>query len=141
MTYAISAALQTAIYERLKADTVVVSTVGEAIYDAIPAGTRPDLYVSLGNEQVRDQSDMTGSGALHELVVRVVSEHSGFSRAKIAAAAVCDALHNADLNLSRGALVALQFHRGRASRVRTGEARQIDLTFRARVCDGTPVAP
>jgi hypothetical protein len=141
MTYAISAALQTAIFETLVTDPALTALVGDAVYDTVPSGQRPELYVSLGAEQVRDQSDTTGDGALHELAIRVVSDLTGFTRAKQAAAAVCDALHHADLTLSRGSLVFLQFHKGRAARVRSGEARQIDLTFRARVCDSAPVTP
>lgn len=141
MTYAISAALQTAIYEALVTDPAIVALVGDAVYDTVPAGPRPEVYVSFGTEQVRDQSDMTGAGALHEFVVRVVADESGFARAKGVAAAVSDALHNADLSLSRGTLVFLNFHRGRATRARTGDARQIDMTFRARVCDSASVTP
>lgn len=141
MTYAVSAALQSAIYEALQTDPDLTNLVGDAVYDAVPAGPRPEIYVALGAEQVRDQSDVTGDGALHELVIRVVSEQSGFARAKQAAAVVSDVLHNADLTLSRGNLVFLQFHKARATRARTGTARQIDLTFRARVCDGAPVTP
>ena len=136
MTYAVSAALQTAIYEALVTDPALTALVGDAVYDTIPSGPRPDLYVSLGTEQVRDQSDGTGAGALHEMIVTVVSDQSGFARAKEVAAAVSDALHNADLSLSRGVLVFLQFYRGRATRARNAETRRIDLTFRARVCDG-----
>lgn len=138
MTYAVSPALQTAIFETLATDPTIASYVGDAVYDTVPSGPRPDLYVSLGSEQVRDQSDVTGAGALHELVISVVSDLSGFARAKQVAAAVSDALHNADLALSRGNLVYLQFYRARATRARNNETRRIDLTFRARVCDGTP---
>lgn len=141
MTYAVSAALQSAIYEALQTDPDLTDLLGDAVYDTVPAGPRPEIYVALGAEQVRDQSDVTGDGALHELVIRVVSEQSGFARAKQAAAVVSDVLHNADLTLSRGNLVFLQFHKARATRARTGTARQIDLTFRARVCDGAPVTP
>ena len=141
MTYAVSAALQTAIFETLATDPAVTALVGDAVYDTVPSGPRPELYLALGPEQVRDQSDMTGAGALHEFVIRVVSETSGFARAKQVAAAVSDALHNADLTLTRGALVYLQFAKARATRARTGDARQIDLTFRARVCDGAPATP
>ena len=141
MTYAVSAALQTAIYETLVTDPGLTALIGDAVYDTIPSGPRPDIYVALGAEQVRDQSDATGSGALHELVISVVSDVAGFARAKQAAAAVSDALHNADLALSRGALVFLQFHRARATRARNNETRRIDLTFRARVCDGVSEIP
>ena len=141
MTYAISAALQTAVYETLVTDPGLTALVGDAVYDAIPSGARPGLYVAIGPEQVRDQSDATGAGALHEFVISVVSDHSGFARAKQVAAVVSDALHDGDLTLTRGNLVFLQFHRARATRARNAEARRIDLTFRARVCDRAPVTP
>lgn len=141
MTYAVSAALQTAIFETLVTDPALAALVGDAVYDALPSGQRPDLYISLGTEQVRDQSDTTGAGALHELVISVVAGQSGFARAKEAAAAVSDALHDADLPLTRGNLVFLQFHRARATRARNNDTRRIDLTFRARVCGGAPVTP
>lgn len=137
MTYALSAALQSAIFARLGSDVPLTDLVGDAIYDTVPVGSKPDLYVALGAEQVRDQSDKTGAGALHDLTISVVSDLSGFTRAKAAAAAVSDALHEADLSLSRGSLVFLNFYRARAVRARNGETRRIDLTFRARVCDST----
>lgn len=141
MTYAIAPALQAAVYDTLRAAPDVVALVGDAIFDTIPAGPRPELYLSLGPEQVRDRSDGSGSGALHLIVVSVFADHSGFTRAKALAAAVSDTLHDADLPLTRGALVFINFDRARAGRVRNGEMRRIDLTFRARVCDGAPAAP
>lgn len=137
MTYALSAALQSAVYARLRNDLPLANLVGDAIYDTLPAGPRPTLYVAFGPEQVRDQSDKTGAGALHDLTISVVSDASGFMRAKDVAAAVSDVLHDADLDLSRGSLVFMNFYRARAVRARNGETRRIDLTFRARVCDST----
>ncbi len=137
MSYAVSAALQAAIYQRLVGDPAVTALVGDAVYDTLPSGPRPELYVALGPEQVRDQSDKTGDGALHDLTISVVSDLSGFSRAKDVAGAVSDALHDADLTLSRGTLVFLNFYRARATRARSGETRRIDMTFRARVSDDT----
>ena len=74
---------------------------------------------------------------MHEFPVSVVTESAGFTLAKMAAAAVSDALVNADLSLSRGALVSLNFNKAKAARVGTGDIRQINLIFRARVADDT----
>ena len=63
MTYAIAAALQKAVFERLQADAGVTGLVADAIYDAIPPGIVGGTYVSLGPEDVRDASDDTGYGA------------------------------------------------------------------------------
>ena len=43
--------------------------VGGAIYDVVPAGEVPSIYVSLGPEDVRDASDQTGSGAEHRFAI------------------------------------------------------------------------
>lgn len=133
MSYAVSAALQAAIYARLSADPVLAGLVGTAIYDAPPAGRLPPLWVSLGAEEAQDRSDVTGSGAEHSLMVSVVGEATGFAQAKEAAAAISDALHGAALPLSRGRLVWMRFQRAKARQSGTG--RRIDMTFRARTQD------
>lgn len=135
MSYAIAAALQVAVYQRLLADSALGALVNGAIYDAVPAGALPPLYVSLGPEDVRDRSDKTGGGALHIFTVSVIGGAGGFAAIKEAAGAVSDALIDAPLALSRGTLVGLSFDRARARRVENGDLRRIDLTFRARVDD------
>lgn len=135
MSYAISAALQAAVFQTLSNDAGVAAQVGTAIYDALPGGSLPALYIVLGTEQVRDASDKTGRGALHDFTVSVVTEAAGFSSAKLAAAAVSDALVDAPLVLTRGTLVSLNFTKAKAARVGTGDMRQINLIFRARVAD------
>lgn len=133
MSYAVSAALQAAVYQRLLADPGVSTLVGGAVYDAVPPGEAPMTYVTLGPEDVQDASDMTGAGATHDFVVAVVTGEAGFHCAKEIAAAISDALSDAALVLERGALVALWFVRAKARRVEKGDTRRIDLTFRARV--------
>lgn len=135
MSYGVAPALQAAVYQRLAADTALAALVGPAIYDALPPGILPPLYVVIGPEVVRDRSDMTGNGAEHDFTVSVVTEAAGFASAKAAAAAVSDALIDAPLTLSRGHLVGLAFWRAQAARVGAGDQRQINLTFRARVDD------
>jgi hypothetical protein len=137
MTYGVAAALQTAVYQRLAADADLVALVGTDIFDAVPAGALPSLYVVLGSEDARDASDKTGGGALHQFTITVVTESAGFARAKAAAAAVSDALVDAPLSLSRGSLVSLNFYKAKAARVGSGAVRQINLIFRARVADDT----
>jgi hypothetical protein len=91
--------------------------------------------VALGPEVARDRSDKSGAGAEHEFTVSVVTDSAGFVSAKATAAAVSDALVDADLTLTRGQLVSLNFYRAVAARVGTGDKRQINLIFRARVED------
>lgn len=133
MSYAIGAALQAAVYQRLASDAALGALVGGAIYDSIPPGTATGTYVSLGPEDVRDASDQVGRGALHEFTVSVVTDQAGFQSAKSVAAAVSDALSDADLVLARGRLVGLWFLSARARRVEKADIRRIDVTFRARV--------
>ncbi len=136
MSYGMAAALQSAVYQHLQGDAGVSGLVGTAIYDALPPGGLPQTYVSLGPEDVRDRSDSTGDGALHRFTVSVVTESAGFGAAKSVAAAICDALVDADLSLSRGRLVGLWFERAVAKRTgKAGRIRRIDLRFRARVED------
>ena len=131
MSYASAAALQSAVYTALQGDPTVTALSGGAIYDAIPPGAVPGLYVSLGPETVRHRADKTGDGAMHDFAVRVISDGAGFGAAKELAVAISDALDAAPLPLSRGKLISLQFRR--ASARRAGTAREIDLWFRARI--------
>ncbi|GAB5436701.1 DUF3168 domain-containing protein [Falsiruegeria mediterranea] len=136
MSYGAAAALQSAVYDLLQADTAIEALVGDAIYDALPAGTLPQTYVLLGPEDVRDASDQTGQGARHRFTVTVMSEASGFASAKQLAVAIGDALRNASLTLTRGRVVGLWFERATARKTgSTGQFRQIDLRFHARVED------
>ena len=135
MSYGVSAALQAAIYQRLTGDAALAGLVGSEIYDIVPAGQVPPIYVSLGPENVRDRSDKTGRGAEHEFSVSIVTNAAGFHAAKEAGQAISDALIDAPLSLSRGSLVYLNFVRAKARRVQKGDVRRIDLTFRARVDD------
>ncbi|MCK8483829.1 DUF3168 domain-containing protein [Aliiroseovarius sp. S2029] len=135
MSYGVSAALQQAVYQRLTGDVALSTLVAGAIYDAVPAGIITGTYVSLGPEDVRERSDMTGHGAMHEITVSVVTDEAGFQSAKQVAAAVSDALVDASMTLARGQLVSLNFHRARARRVEDADVRRIDLFFRARVQD------
>ena len=135
MTYALSQGLQAAIYQRLTSYPPLRALVGPDVYDQVPPGLLPTLYVALGPEVVRDRSDATGRGSEHDVAVSVVTDGAGFSAAKAAAAAVSDALLGPTLALTRGRLVWLRFLRAQAARKGNGETRQIDLTFRARVED------
>ncbi|OUS20846.1 DUF3168 domain-containing protein [Litorivita pollutaquae] len=133
MSYVTSPALQAAVFSALSADPTVTGLVSGAIYDALPSGTLPSTYVSLGPETVFGASDMTSEGALHKFEVSVVTTDQGFQSAKDVGAAICDVLIDADLTLSRGTLIGIGFDRAVALREENGTVRRINLTFRARV--------
>ena len=134
MSYALSSALQSAVYQRLSGDPALIDLVGQEIHDAPPQlapAETPDLHVSLGEERVKDGSTKTSSGSVHDFTVTVHARTEGFSRPKAAAAAVCEALLGADLTLTRGHLVDLRFLSARADRGRPNETRRVELRFRA----------
>ncbi|WP_300029401.1 DUF3168 domain-containing protein [uncultured Roseobacter sp.] len=135
MSYAMSGALQAAIYDALTTDAALAALVGSDIYDAVPAGNVPETWVSLGRERVRDASDQTGAGALHTVEISIITTQPGFAGAKAVAGAVSDVLHDADLTLSRGHLVFLRFERAQARKIDNNAGREILLRFRARVAD------
>ncbi len=128
MSYVISAALQKAVFQQL-------DTLSYPVFDAVPSGPLPELYISIGPEEVRDVSDATGTGAVHFFTVTVFSAAPSFAKAKTVAAEVCDTLTGPMPWLDRGRLVGLSFQRARARRVSQGGGRQIELRFRARVED------
>lgn len=135
MSFAVSFALQGAVYDLLAADGALAALVGGAVYDAVPDGPVPETYVVIGEEDVRDRSCKTGAGAEHRLQVSVITDRDGFRAAKSVAATVCDALIDAVPVLERGRVVHLSFIRARSRRVRAGQVRRIDLIFRAIVED------
>ena len=129
MSYGAAAALQSAVYQTLVAFPALA---GVAIYDAVPPGVT-GTFVLVGPEEARDQSDKSGAGAEHLLVISVITDATGFLSIKTVAAAISDALIGVPLTLSRGQLVSIYFLRASARRIAEGETRRIDLTFRARV--------
>lgn len=136
MSYAASAALQSAVYQHLCDDAVLADLVGDAIFDAMPITAPVGVFVTLGLEKVAEAGDGSGRGSRHDFVVSVLSGHdegAGFAAVKEAAAAVSEALDQGQLALSRGHLAGLWFLRAEARRVDNGAARQVDLTFRARI--------
>ena len=135
MTYALSAPLQSAIFARLAAAADLTAIVGDAIFDAVPYGTVPPTYVTIGDETVRDRSDKDGGGAWHDFELSVVTEAAGFQTAKRAAAAICDAILGAEIGLERGYVVGVWFLKARAQRIGSNDQRRIDLRFRAHLQD------
>lgn len=135
MSYALSSALQTAIYDLLAGDAALAALVGGSVHDQPPPGPVTGTYVLLGDEDTRDLSDKTAAGADHRFSVSVISDAYGFRTAKDAAGRVSDLLVDATPALTRGRIVMLRFLGARARRIRSGQTRRIDLTFRAIVED------
>lgn len=136
MSYGASAALQAAVWQKLRTSPALTQLVGDAVFDAMPVSAPAGVHVALGPEEVRDAGDATAAGSRHDFTVSVLSgadDGAGFGAVKAAAAAVADALDQGQLALSRGRLAGLWFLRAVARRSASGAARQVDLTFRARI--------
>lgn len=140
MTYAMAWPLQQAVFARLAADPALTALVGGRIHDAGPqleAGAAAEgVWLTLGDERVRDWSTATGRGAEHELRIAVTAARTGFAEAKQAAAAVCDALLGGELALARGHVVCLGFLGAETRREEADRLRRILLRFRVLVEDG-----
>ncbi|MFN3274903.1 MAG: DUF3168 domain-containing protein [Paracoccus sp. (in: a-proteobacteria)] len=136
MSYGASAALQAAVYLHLRDDAALAGLVGDAIFDAMPVAAPAGVFVTLGPEDVRNAGDVSAGGSRHDFVVSVLSGNDqavGFAMVKQVAARVADLLDEGQLTLSRGRLAGMWFLRAVARRMDNGAARQVDLTFRARV--------
>lgn len=135
MSYAVSAPLQAAIYRLLLENEAVTQLVGRDVYDSVPAGAVPDLYVSLGPEVAVARSDATGGVARHQFTISVVAQGAGFHTAKTVAGAVSDVIDGARPGLDRGRVVQSRFMKAVARRDGAENRRRIDLRFEAVVED------
>jgi len=138
MSYAMSAALQEAVFTALSGNVTLNARV-EGIYDAPPesGGTPPiGTYITLGDDEAKDRSSASHKGVTLDFEVNIHSDFAGFSAAKAVAADVVDILAWAELGLSRGNLVNLKFLKSRTRRGAAPETRRIALVFRAILDDG-----
>ncbi len=139
MSYAMSAALQAAVFTALSGNAALVAMV-EGIYDSPPPGTGTPpggTYITLGDELAKDRSSGSHKGTEIDFEVNIDSDFAGYSAAKEVAALVVDTLGWADMPLSRGKLVNLMFIKSRARRGAAPQTRRIALVFRAILDDGT----
>ena len=134
MSYATSAALQAAIFTALQSDAAVSEATGGHIYDALPSGSLPPIYVLIGAEEARDRSDQGEAAALYLMTLSVISDSAGFTAVKTAAGAICDALLAAPLPMTRGAVTGRWFDRALARGLKSG-GREVTLRFRLHVDD------
>ena len=138
MSYAMSAALQEAVFAALSGNSALTALVA-GIYDApplsngdVPGGT----YITLGDESAKERSSASHKGSTLDFEVNIHSDFAGFSVAKQVAGLVVDTLDWAEPVLSRGSIVNLKFLKSRARRGVAPETRRIALVFRAILDDG-----
>lgn len=129
MSYGAAAALQRALYARLRETPELA---GVELHDALPPALG-GTFVLLGAEEVRDASDASGAGAEHRITLSVISDAAGFLAAKAIAVAICAAMEVPFAPLEVGQLVGVSFLSAQARRLDEGRVRRIDLRFRMRI--------
>ena len=134
MTYALSWPLQEGIYSAICANQVCGEFFAHRVFDG-PAPFQGDaevegLFLTLGDEQVRDWSTGTDSGAEHLVTLTVHAPRRSFGEAKQAAAAVSDALLLGAVTLTRGRVINARFTEARTRRLERDALRQIEMRFR-----------
>jgi hypothetical protein len=134
MTYAMAWPLQEAIYTVLCDNAVCAQFFGHRVFDGpvpFPAEAEPEgLYLTIGDEQVRDWSTATDDGAEHVVLLTVHAPRRGFGDAKQAAAAVFQALIDGPYTISRGRIVNVRFLESRTRRQENDALREIEMRFR-----------
>lgn len=101
---------------------------GIPVWDAPPAGARPELWVHVGEDDVRAAPDASADGAEHFVKIWIEGIPGSYARAKAAAAAILEALETPP---AMPGLVSIEFRRSRARNV--GGRRRIEMIFRARM--------
>jgi hypothetical protein len=119
------AQLQTAIWKALTASQ---DLAGIPVWDAPPAGARPELWVHVGEDDARAAPDASADGSEHFVKIWVEGVPGSYARAKGAAAAIFLALEALP---EVPGLVNIEFRRSRARNV--GGRRRIEMIFRARM--------
>ena len=131
MPTAASAALRAAIYDALKADSALISSLGgPSVYDEPPrAASFP--YVTLGEARITDFSAGGERSEEHQLTLHAWSRHGGHREAHLIAGALLAALDDAPLTLSDHRLVNLRFSLADVRRESDGRTYHALVRFRA----------
>jgi len=135
MSYGTSADLQTALFGALSGDANLSAAVDGQIFDSVPSGKTPPLFVAIGEERVVDRSDIAAHAADFLVTISVVGDNRGFLPVKQVAGQVSDILLASQLTMQRGCVAFLSLDRARAYRSGTERRRRVDLRFRVRVDD------
>jgi len=131
-----SLALQTALFEHLRADPSLAAVLGgPRIFDAPPhaqSGDGSPPYITLGDESVTAWDTKTEEGTAHELTFTVWSAERGFAQVKAIQAALADALSTAP-GLADARVADLRFVSSATRRERRTRLRRADCVYRALV--------
>jgi hypothetical protein len=131
MPTASSAALRSAIYDALLADTALTTLLGgPSIYDE-PPRQAAFPYVTLGEARISDLSAGGARAEEHQLTLHAWSRHGGHKEAHLIAGALLSALDDAPLDLADHHLVNLRFALADVRRESDGRTYHAIVRFRA----------
>lgn len=122
--------LQGAIVARLKAVSAVTALIGQRVYDAVPASpTFP--YVSFGpSDELADNAECIHADEV-TFQIDAWSRAVGFPEVRQVGAAVRDALHEHEFNLTANAFVSFEHRTTRVFRDPDGITSHAAIEFRA----------
>jgi hypothetical protein len=100
-------ALQTAIYQRLTADTTLAGLV-TGIYDQAPQGT-VFPYVTLGDSTATDRSTNTTAGTEFDLKLHAWSREGGRKQAAGILQEIYSLLHHASFAVTGQSLISIRY--------------------------------
>ena len=125
-------ALQQAVFATLTMSDAIKSVAGDPprVFDAIPREAAFP-YIVVGEDGETNWDTATEAGSEHSLAIHVWSRAGGRKEIKLAAEAVRDALHGAQLSLDGHTLVDLRFVAAEFSRENDGETFRATVRFRA----------
>ena len=125
-------ALQQAVFATLSMSEDIKDLVGDPprLFDAVPRSSAFP-YIVVGEDGESNWDTATEAGSEHALAIHIWSRAGGRKEIKLAAEAVRDALHGAQLSLDGHTLVDLRFVAAEFSRENDGETFRATVRFRA----------
>ncbi|MFV0244906.1 MAG: DUF3168 domain-containing protein [Qingshengfaniella sp.] len=127
MSYRDAGDLQAAIHARLTGDTALMALVAGAVFDAVPEGRAPDVYLALGAEEVTETRDHDGAIMRHRIDLSAIGKAESFAQVKAVAAAAEAALRAAPLTAPGLNIMDMWLERVRATRGKHPARRRIDM--------------
>jgi len=129
MTYHSHFSFQRAIYQLLAADNSLSAMVS-GVFDHVPQGSIYP-FITLGEAQLRDRSDLEHSGTEVLLTLRVYSREAGRKEAADIMERITTLLHNTTPEMERHEVLSLQFHQSRIDLLDDGATYRGTIIFKA----------
>ncbi len=124
--------IQTSVFEALNANAQIYEKTEGAIFDHVPTSQDlPEIYVRIGDEQIKNRSSKTNSISEAIFEISIFSQHQGFIAAKHLSSLISQELTKDKLNFNNEKLIGIWFVKSQTYRLSSGNLRQIKLWFKA----------